>query len=96
MRIKPDYTKAHNNLGLALARQGEVQQAIMHYREALRLKPDWPSALNNLAWILATNEYPEFRDGTDAVQLAEKLCRLTNFTQPVALQTLAAAKVCNK
>ena len=50
----PIYAEAHNNLGVALASQGRISEAIAEYREALRLKPDLAPALYELAWILAT------------------------------------------
>ena len=40
LRIKPDYAKAHNNSGIALAGQGKVAEAIAEYAAALRIKPD--------------------------------------------------------
>ncbi len=44
---------AHNNLGLALAAQGKMDQAVAQYNEALRLKPDYALAHNNLGLALA-------------------------------------------
>ena len=44
---------AHTNLGLALADRGQVDEAIEHYREALRLKPDSAETLNDLGLALA-------------------------------------------
>ena len=32
---------AHNNLGIALAGRGQVDEAIAHYRKALEIKPDY-------------------------------------------------------
>jgi tetratricopeptide (TPR) repeat protein len=43
----------HNNLGLALAAQGKLDQAMAHYAEALRLEPDFAMAHNNLGIALA-------------------------------------------
>jgi tetratricopeptide (TPR) repeat protein len=43
----------HNNLGLALAQQGKLDQAMAHYDEALRLDPDYPRPHNNLGLALA-------------------------------------------
>ena len=37
-----------NNLGNALARRGQLEDAILQYREALELTPDYPDARNNL------------------------------------------------
>jgi len=43
---------AHGILGTALGRQGEFDEAIVQYREALRLKPDLAEAHNNLGIAL--------------------------------------------
>jgi tetratricopeptide (TPR) repeat protein len=42
-----------SNLGLALADQGRIDEAVAQYSEALRLKPDYPEAHNNLGLALA-------------------------------------------
>jgi Flp pilus assembly protein TadD len=39
---------AHNNLGVALGRKGQIDEAISQYQEAIRLKPDFADAHNNL------------------------------------------------
>ena len=73
---------------------GEGQQfaeAIHFYREALRLKPDFDAAMNNLAMLRASCSQPEFRNGGEAVQLAEAACRLSGRRNPSYLGTLAAA-----
>jgi protein O-mannosyl-transferase len=44
---------AHNNLGLALAGDGKVEDAISHYREALRIRPMYATARTNLGAALA-------------------------------------------
>ncbi len=44
---------AHNGLGVALMKQGEVAEAAGHFREALRLKPDYDFARANLERALA-------------------------------------------
>ena len=44
---------AHNNLGVSLADQGKLDEAIAHYCEALRIKPDYANAHNNLGVALA-------------------------------------------
>jgi tetratricopeptide (TPR) repeat protein len=43
----------HNNLGIALARQGKVAEATEHIREALRVNPDVGYLDNNWVWVLA-------------------------------------------
>jgi tetratricopeptide (TPR) repeat protein len=91
VQLDPALAEAHFELGLALAGQRQTAEAILEYREALRLKPDSPQILNNLAWILATSLAAEFRNGQDAVKLAERACDLTARKQVVLLGTLAAA-----
>ena len=47
-QLKPDYAEAHNNLGVALKDQGELEEAAACYRRAVELKPDYAEAHNNL------------------------------------------------
>ena len=47
--------------------------------------------LNDLAWLLATHEDTEIRDGVEAVDLAERACQLVDYKVPVVVDTLAAA-----
>jgi tetratricopeptide (TPR) repeat protein len=91
LRHKPDSAVTHYALAGVLARLGRAADAIAQYREALRLKPDWPEALRELAWILATHPEAQFRNGPEAVRLAEQACALSNHQQPRAVQSLAAA-----
>ena len=44
---------AHNNLGVALDKKGQIDEAIRQYQEAIRLKPDYADAHNNLGVALA-------------------------------------------
>jgi tetratricopeptide (TPR) repeat protein len=77
--------------GSILLAQGRTGEALARYREALSLKPDWAELMNNLAWIYATNPDPKFRDGSEAVRLAEGACGLTKGTNVLFIGTLAAA-----
>jgi len=43
---------AHNNLGLAVAAQGNTEEAMQHYRASIRAKPDYANAHNNLGLAL--------------------------------------------
>ena len=45
----PDSAEAYNNLGIALASQGELEKAIDQFRQALRLQPGFVDAQQNLA-----------------------------------------------
>ncbi|MBU0618432.1 MAG: tetratricopeptide repeat protein, partial [Planctomycetes bacterium] len=48
----PDAWLAHNNLGARLRSQGRLDEAISHYRQAIKIKPTFADAHNNLAIVL--------------------------------------------
>jgi tetratricopeptide (TPR) repeat protein len=78
---------AHNNLGLALFDKDRREEAMDHYRQALRLKPDYFLAHNNLATALvAAARYSEAVDELRSA-LAEKP------DDPLALNGLGVALV---
>ncbi len=91
LRFNPNSAPAHFHLGMVLAREKKTGEAIMHLREAVRLKRDSVEALNNLAWILATHPEAQYRNGNEAVKLAERAAGLTQQKDAAALDTLAAA-----
>jgi tetratricopeptide (TPR) repeat protein len=90
LALKPSYAEAHSNLGYALYQTGDVAEAALQWRYAVELQPDNVGALNNLAWILATSPSEHFRNGKNAIALAEQASQL-NGNNPVILRTLAAA-----
>jgi tetratricopeptide (TPR) repeat protein len=67
-------------------------EAMNHLRWALQLAPHSPEVLQNLAWLLATHPRAEFRNGKEAVSLAERACALTGHEDASMLCTLAAAQ----
>jgi tetratricopeptide (TPR) repeat protein len=91
IRIGPDTADVYCNLGIIYANQRNIEKAILHYKKALYLNPNMAQALHNLSWILASCEDERFRNGEVAVNLSEKLCILTSYQQPLALDALAAA-----
>ncbi len=70
---------------------GDSREAVSQLRQALVLNPDYAEALNNLAWILATSPHDSLRNGAEAVNDAEKACRLTSYERPEMISALAAA-----
>ena len=87
----PDSSMVHNNLGILLENQGRIEEAMEHYRQAIQINPNDREALNNLALVLAAGPKAEFRNGAEAVRLAERACELTHYGKPVCIGTLAAA-----
>ncbi|MGD0017255.1 MAG: tetratricopeptide repeat protein [Verrucomicrobiia bacterium] len=51
---RPSNPRAHNNLGVALASQGRVSEAIAEYSAALRIKPNYVDPHNGLGAALAS------------------------------------------
>ena len=91
VQLVPNNCEELNNLGIALAAKGHFDEAIENYRKALQINPNYREALNNLAWALAACPRAEFRNGAEAVHLAEHACELAHYGKPVYLRTLAAA-----
>ncbi|MGD0650697.1 MAG: tetratricopeptide repeat protein [Verrucomicrobiia bacterium] len=52
LAVTKDNPVAHSNLGVALAEQGRVEEALGHFEQALRIEPDYPEAHNNLGLAL--------------------------------------------
>ncbi len=91
IELNPADALSHKAIGQVLMGLGRAKEATKHYRRALELRGDWPEVLNDLAWILATHEDPELRNGAEALRFAERVCQLQNYKAPAALDTLAAA-----
>jgi len=72
LQVNPRSYLAHNNLGYALVEQGNLAEAIAHYRQALQLKPNFAAAHSNLGLALA-------RQG----QLSEAM---THYTEALRLK----------
>jgi tetratricopeptide (TPR) repeat protein len=91
LKIDPNDSRSHYLQGNLLATQARYGEAIKEYGVVLLEDPDYLVALNDLAWLLATAPEARFRNGAEAVTLAEKVCRLTNYKLPLFVGTLAAA-----
>lgn len=60
----------------------------------MRIRPPLDSysrALQNRAWFLATCNNSSFRNGAQAVEDAKLSCKLTNWNDEIAIDTLAVA-----
>jgi len=52
LRVAATDDVAHNNLGIALDKQGQMGEAIRQFQEAIRLKPGYAEAHYNLGLVL--------------------------------------------
>jgi tetratricopeptide (TPR) repeat protein len=91
MMLRPELEQAHARLRQILLSLAREPDALQRLREIAVNAPDSPRMLDELAWLLATYPDSKSRDGTEAVQLAERACALTDRRIPALLDTLAAA-----
>ena len=90
-RRNPKLFDPYNNLGQCWSRKGEYDKAIANYNQAIRVAPANPLGYNNRAWVMATCPAAKHRDGAKAIKDATKACELTDWKNPLYLDTLAAA-----
>jgi Flp pilus assembly protein TadD len=62
-----------------------------HFESALKMEPHNSKYLNNLAWLEAACPLADLRDGHRAIKLATEACELTQWKDPLMIDTLAAA-----
>jgi tetratricopeptide (TPR) repeat protein len=91
LQFNHSFFKAYYNIARIMSNLGKTGESIRNYQKALNLNSEMTETLYNLSWIYATSESRKYRNGEKAVKLAEKLCMLTNYQQPLALDSLAAA-----
>jgi tetratricopeptide (TPR) repeat protein len=91
--MHPESADAHANLGIAFLTKGRVRDAMAEYTKALQISPENLAALSNLAWLLATSSDATLRNGSEAVQLAERADSASSRSDkhPAVLRILAAA-----
>jgi tetratricopeptide (TPR) repeat protein len=91
LRVNPFDVDLHLAVATAYASLGDLTNEVAQLRVVNALKPDQVEVLNNLAWILASTSNESIRSGSEAVELAQRACELTQRREPVLLGTLAAA-----
>ena len=90
LRLNSGYVSALNNLGVALASQGQFGSAKARLADAMRLNPRYGEAYN-CALIMAACPEARHRDGAGAVHFATRACELTQWKSATFLNRLAAA-----
>ena len=93
LKLKPDYAEALHNRGFAWVKKGSLKRALADFSRAIELDPQFLDAYNSKAWILATSADQQFRNGKEAVQLAEKAVVIAETVD--SLDTMAAAYAAN-
>jgi protein O-mannosyl-transferase len=90
-RLDPFSAEPYFLMGRLLLQRGNDAEALMSLKKAVQLDPNNLDQILLAASVLATDENSKARNGTEALQLAERLVHLTGGKQPVALDTLAMA-----
>ena len=90
-RLDGTYAIPRFQTGRTLLKLGRDAEALPQLFAALQIEPHNLQFLIFTARVLASDENPQGRDGTNAIALADLACKLTDETQPVALDTLAMA-----
>jgi tetratricopeptide (TPR) repeat protein len=73
-------------------RKGDWNNAISNWNQTIQLKPNVATAYNNFAWLLATCPDSSIRNGNIAVELALKVCELSQWKKWNCVGTLAACR----
>ncbi len=89
--LEPSRARARFDLGLALVNRGDLAEAFRLLREGAAAAPSEVAMSAVLARFLAVCPDSAFRDPAQAVQIAERLRRLTRGGDPYVLDTLATA-----
>ena len=85
----PEFEDAYYNRAVVRTRKGEFAEALADYTEALERNGQYGDAYNQMARILAMSPDVQYRDGTKAVEYAEKALKIR--LKPSYLDTMAAA-----
>jgi tetratricopeptide (TPR) repeat protein len=85
------YPLARLNRGWTYDLKGDYKKALADYAALLEQAPGHTLGLNNIAWLKATCPDAAFRDGKEAVKLAQQVCERTGNRDGNFLDTLAAA-----
>jgi tetratricopeptide (TPR) repeat protein len=88
--INPKNYVAHRNLASLLLISNKIKDSISLYEKSIFLNKNYVEAYTELAWLLATCQQTEFRDGPRSVKLAKIACELTSWREWNSLDSLAA------
>jgi tetratricopeptide (TPR) repeat protein len=91
LQLDPDRYGAAGELGRIYMSQGKIREALEMWGYVIQRQPNDVLTLNLAAWWLATSPDDSLRNGTLAVQLAERAVQLCPAPEPAVLDTLAAA-----
>jgi tetratricopeptide (TPR) repeat protein len=89
IRLNPNYSVPFLQRGKTWVQKKHYDKALADFREVVRLDPKQAYGHTALAWFLATCPDAKYRDGRQAVAVAQRACELSKGPEEFA--TLAAA-----
>jgi tetratricopeptide (TPR) repeat protein len=87
----PNSPDIHYFLGHIYLLNQQPDKTILHWKKGIELKPDSVLIMYQLARLLSTYHNAQFHDPEEAIRLARRCCELTEYKDPVLLDTLASA-----
>ena len=90
-RVQGGLEPGHRALGMLLAAMRRPKEAIEELDKAIALKPKQPDARRHKAWLLATYPDERFRNGAEALRLANEAMALSRGKPAEYWDTLAVA-----
>ena len=91
VQIQPENPAILYSAALLESRLGHTSDAVLLFRQTVLKAPGHLEAHANLAWILATSPDDALRNATDALTHARRALELAGGSNPIVLDTLAAA-----
>jgi cytochrome c-type biogenesis protein CcmH/NrfG len=89
--LKPGWVDVYYNMGQLFMQQSRYGEARVAYRAALQSRSVHLPAAIGLAQLLANHFTASLEATREAVDLAEQVCRVTEYHHPTAVYTLALA-----
>jgi tetratricopeptide (TPR) repeat protein len=89
VRLEPRDAFTNFHYAVESHRQGNLEEATVHYQRALRYYPDFAQALCALASIRIREDHSSLYNVEEAVAFAERACELTQYKDPASLEILA-------
>jgi tetratricopeptide (TPR) repeat protein len=91
LRINPYETVVYVSISIAYIKTGNYEQAFENWAKAEELQLNSDYVFNNPAWLIATAGDVSAEDANNAIEFAERACKLKAYKEPGLLDTLAAA-----
>lgn len=92
IELAPTCAVFYNNRGFIRQARGEFSLAVADYQSAMRLDSKLPNAYKNLAMLCATCRDRRFRNGNEAIELAERALELSQNSEPAWCEIMANAQ----